>query len=401
MNPFKNPYAPGAGSPPPELAGRDALLDEVRIGLQRIKAGRHAKSMLLVGLRGVGKTVLLNRISQDAEKGELVCVNIEARENDSLPSMLIPELHKALLKIGRAEAVKKSARQALNILAGLAKALRIEYHDMTIGLDSGFQPLAPATGNLESDLPDVFRAVGDAVKKRKTALVLLIDELQYAKKAELAALIVALHKCQQWQLPVTIVGAGLPQLVGNAGDAKSYAERMFRFPEIGRLDHASAVRAIKAPAQREKVSFKPDALGEILKQTDGYPYFLQEWGYHAWQVADKSPIVLKNIKAATRFAQRELDQNFFRVRYDRCTNREKKYLMAMAKLGPGRHKSGGIADAMDEKVHAVAAVRNNLIKKGMIYSPSFGLTEFTVPLFDAFMKRAMPQRRRAGASKSA
>lgn len=389
MNPFKNPYAPGAGNPPPELAGRDSLLDEINIGLQRVKAGRHAKSLLLAGLCGVGKTVLLNRIARDAEKGELVCINIEARENDSLPSMLIPQLHKALLKIGRVEAVKKSALRALNILAGFAKALRVEYHDMVIGLDAGFRPLMPATGNLESDLPDVFGAVGDAVKKRKTALVLLIDELQYAKKSELAALIVALHKCHQWRLPVTLVGAGLPQLVGNAGDAKSYAERMFRFPEIGKLDRASALRAIKAPARRERVSFKPDALEEILKQTDGYPYFLQEWGYHAWQVADKSPIVAQNIKAATRFAQRELDQNFFRVRYDRCTNREKKYLMAMAKLGAGRHKSGGIADAMGEKVQAVAAVRNNLIKKGMIYSPSFGLTEFTAPLFDAFMKRTI------------
>lgn len=213
--------------------------------------------------------------------------------------------------------------------------------------------------------------------------------MQYAKKAELAALIVALHKCQQWQLPVTLVGAGLPQLVGNAGDAKSYAERLFKFPEIGKLDRAAALQAIEAPAKREKVLFQPAALGKILKQTEGYPYFLQEWGHQAWLAAEKSPIAVKDIKVAAKFALRELDQNFFRVRYDRCTNREREYLAAMAELGAGRHRSGDIANAMGESVNAVAPIRGNLIKKGMIYSPKHGLTEFTVPLFDAFMKRAM------------
>ena len=390
MDPFKNPYAPGAGTPPVELAGRDSLLEEIGIGLQRIKAGRHAKSFLLVGLRGVGKTVLLNRIAQDAEKQQLVCLDIiEAREDASLQSMLIPELHKALLGISRIKRLKESVRHALNTLVGAARSLQITYYDMSIGLDADSQPLVPATGNLESDLPAVFRAVGDVIKQKRTALVILIDELQYAKRDELAALIVALHKCRQWQLPITLVGAGLPQLAGNAGNAKSYAERVFDFPEIGKLDRVAALRAIKVPAKRENVLFQPAALDQILKHTEGYPYFLQEWGHHAWRVAKKSPIAVKDIKAATKLAQQALDQSFFRVRYDRCTNRERKYLMAMARLGPGRHRSGAIARSMKEYVSAVAPIRGNLIKKGMIYSPRHGLTEFTVPLFDAFMKRAM------------
>jgi len=246
MNPSKNPYTPGAGNPPPELAGRDWLLERVRVGLRRMKAGRHAKSLLMVGLRGVGKTVLLNRLAQDAAREKFVCLHIEAQEDRPLSAMLIPELHKSLLRIGRAEAVKKAARHALNIIAGVARSLQIEYQGMSIGLDKDFQPLAPATGNLESDLSDVFQAVGDAIKKKNTAFILLVDELQYAKKEQLAALIVALHKCQQWQLPVMLVGAGLPQLVGNAGNAKSYAERMFDFPEIGKLDRAAALQAIEA-----------------------------------------------------------------------------------------------------------------------------------------------------------
>ena len=390
MNPSKNPYAPGAGNPPPELAGRDSLLERVGIGLRRIKAGRYAKSFLLVGLRGVGKTVLLNRVARDAEREKLVCLHIEAQEGRSLSSMLIPELHKVLLQIGRTEAVKKAARHALNIIAGVAKSLQIEYQGMSIGLDKDFQPLAPATGNLENDLSDVFQAVGDAIKKKNTAFVLLVDELQYAKNDQLAALIVALHKCQQWQLPVMLVGAGLPQLVGNAGNAKSYAERMFDFPEIGKLDRAAALRAIEAPAKRERVSFQPAALEKILKQTEGYPYFLQEWGYQAWHVAEKSPITVQDIKMATKIALQELDRSFFRVRYDRCTNREQEYLAAMSRLGAGSHRSGDIAGAMGEHVTEVAPVRGNLIKKGMLYSPKHGLTEFTVPLFGAFMKRTMP-----------
>jgi len=390
MDAFRNPYAPGAGNPPPELAGRNSLLEEVDVGLRRIGAGRHAKSFLLIGLRGVGKTVLLNRIAQDAERRKFVCIGIEAREKDSLPSMLIPELHKALLQIGRSAALKESARRALNVLVGWARSLQLEYQGIAIGLGADLQPLAPATGNLESDLSDVFRAIGDAVKKRKTALVILIDELQYAEKDELAALIVALHKCRQRQLPIAMVGAGLPQLVGNAGNAKSYAERMFHFPEIGKLERAAALRAIEAPAKREKVSFQRAALDEILKRTAGYPYFLQEWGHHVWQVAKKSPIAVKDVKAATKLARAALDASFFWVRYDRCTEREKEYLMAMAALGAGPHKSGDIADSMGEKASSVAPLRGQLIRKGTIYSPRYGYTAFTVPLFDEFMKRTMP-----------
>lgn len=387
MDATRNPYAPGAGSPPPELVGRDPLLRSIGVNLERIRAGRHANSILVTGLRGVGKTVLLNRIAQDAERRRVICLHVEISEQYSLFALLAPALRKALNQLDRVKRAKSYAWQAL---AGFLNSVRLEFQDVVVRLDVDPKPGVADSGNLEIDLSDVLVAVGELAKKKKTAVSLFMDELQYVKEDQLATLIAALHSCQQKQLPVAIVGAGLPQLIGKVGKAKSYAERLFDFAEVGKLSADDARDALEVPAKSENVSFEERALKKIVSQTQCYPYFLQEWGAQSWLMATKKTITLADVKVAATHAQDRLDTGFFRVRYDRCTPLEKKYLRAMAELGPSPHKSGEIAASMEKDVRSIAPHRASLISKGMIYSPKHGDTAFTVPLFDEFMKRIMP-----------
>lgn len=390
MDPIRNPFAPGAGTPPPELAGRDELREIVRVALERVRLGLPSKSILMVGLRGVGKTVLLDRMREDAETAGLQTARVEAPENRSLPALLAPQLRVALLRLSRNEQAKKLALRALRGLAGFAKALKVKYHDIEVGLDFDPEPGLADNGDLEHDLQALLEVVGAAAKEASTALVLFIDELQYVEEEQLAALITALHRAAQRRLPVVLVGAGLPQLRGQMGRAKSYAERMFDFPEIGALAEDAARIAIAKPARDQGVEVKPDALKSIVTQTRGYPYFLQEWGKQAWDAAAASPITRKDVDQASKAAVAALDESFFRVRFDRLTPAEKRYLRAMAELGPGPHRSGDIADKLARKVTSLGPTRNQLIAKGMIWSPSHGDTAFTVPLFDEFMRRIMP-----------
>lgn len=390
MDPRSNPYAPGAGSPPPELAGRDALLERASIALDRIRGGLAAKSMLLVGLRGVGKTVLLNRIRNDAEARGFATIFIEAPEKRSLPALLAGPLRAALLRLDRMAAGGDLAKRGLRALGGFISAMKVKFGDLEFGINLGTEPGVADTGDLEHDLTELLAAAAAAAREKKTALVLFIDELQYVDEDQLAALITALHRCGQQLLPVTLLGAGLPSLVGQTGRAKSYAERLFEFPEIGPLAAADARQALRSPAERHGVAFTDGALDEILKQTQAYPYFLQEWGKHCWQAAQRSPITKRDVDLATELAITDLDASFFRVRFDRLAPSEKRYLRAMAELGAGPHRSGDIADALGAKVQSVAPIRATLIAKGMIYSPAHGDTGFTVPLFDQFMRRVMP-----------
>jgi len=391
MDPRTNPFAPGAGNPPPELAGRDAVIEKASIALDRMRNGLSSQSLMLVGLRGVGKTVLLNRMHLDAEAKGIPAVLLEAPERRSLPALLIPNLRVALLKLDRMAAAGDRAKRALRALGGFVQGMKIRYHDVEFGLDLGIEPGVADSGDLGADLVSLLQAVGEAAKEKNTVLVLFIDEMQYVEEAELAALISALHRCAQMQLPVTLVGAGLPQLVGQLGKAKSYAERLFEFSAIGPLDRAAAALAIVVPARRMGADFDDDAVDEILRQTDSYPYFLQEWGKHSWNAATTSPVRRRDVVTATDSALAELDASFFRVRLDRLTPAEKRYLRAMAALGAGPHRSGDIAAVLARSVENVAPTRSNLIRKGMIYSPAHGDTAFTVPLFDAFMRRAMPE----------
>ena len=390
MNRFGNPYAPGAGAPPPDLAGREALRKEVAISVGRLRLGRSAKSILMVGLRGVGKTVLLEQMRLDAEAEGMVTVHAETPERRSLPALLAPQLRSALLKLSRFEAAKALAQTGLSALAGFAKGLKVKFQDLELSHDATPIPGEADSGNLEVDLTALMERVGEAASAAGTAVILFLDEVQYLEESQFAALISALHRCTQRKLPIGLVGAGLPQLRSLAGNAKSYAERMFDFPAIGPLSPAEADEAVRKPALEEGVAYTDEAMAEILERTRGYPYFLQEWGKHSWDIAERSPITAADVTAASEAAVAALDASFFLVRFDRVTPAERHYLRAMAELGPGPHRSGDIASAAGKKVSALGPLRERMISKGMIWSPSHGETAFTVPLFDKFMKRIMP-----------
>ncbi len=387
---MQNPFSPGAGSPPPELAGRGPLLEQARVTLGRVKAGRPERSVLLVGLRGVGKTVLLNKVRELASGFDYHAVLIEAHERKPLAALLLPPLRQVLISLDRMAQISQKAKRGLRVLKSFFDGLKLKYHDIEIGIDVDPETGTADSGSLEADLAEVFVAVGEAAADRHTAVALIIDEMQYLNEEELSALIMAMHQISQRQLPVVLVGAGLPQLVALAGRSKSYAERLFQFPEVGALEPIDAAEAVQEPVQEQGVRFTEAALQEIILQTRGYPYFLQEWSYQSWNLADRSPIGIEVIHHATRESIRRLDANFFRVRFDRLTPREKDYLRALADLGDTAQRSGDIAERLKVKVQSIAPVRNGLIKKGMIYSPAHGDTTFTVPLFSDFMKRIMP-----------
>ena len=390
MDPIRNPYAPGAGTPPPELAGRDDIITDAHIALERTRIGRASKSILMVGLRGAGKTVLLDRIRENAEANDMCALRIEAPEGRSLPSILAPQLRIALLKLSNREAAKALAQRALRGLTGFVSALKVKYSDIEVGLDFDSEPGLADNGDLEIDLQELLEAVGEAAKSDGTCVGIFIDELQYVKEDELAALITALHRASQRQLPVVMLGAGLPQIRGRMGKAKSYAERLFEFPEIGPLTADDARLAIAKPAAEEGVEIEPAALDAIVRQTQCYPYFLQEWGKHVWDVAEKSPITAADVAIASESAVATLDASFFLVRFDRLTPSEKRYVRAMAELGPGPHRSGDIANELNRAVNRLGPTRSQLIAKGMVWSPSHGDTAFTVPMFNEFMLRIMP-----------
>lgn len=389
MKPAENPFAPGAGTPPPELAGRDDVLADAEVSLRRIISGTPDRGHLLLGLRGVGKTVLLNRIDDIATELGYLTLSFEASEGGRLADQLAPRLNAALIKLSRVEKAKATAKAGLHLLRNFASAFRVTIGGVDVQVGRADEPGAD-TGDLEIDLPDLLVAVGLAAKSAGTAVAILIDEVQYLTEQELSATIRAIHLISQKNLPVILVGAGLPQLAALAGDAKSYAERLFRYPRIDKLDHAAARAAIETPLHRKGVRIEADALERMIQATQGYPYFLQEWGSFAWRAADASPITDADVARAGEDALLQLDNDFFRVRFDRLTPTERDYMRAMASLGPGPHPSGAIAEALGKTTSAVGVARDGVIKKGMAYSPRYGYTGFTVPMFDAFMVRVMP-----------
>lgn len=390
MDPIKNPFSPGAGSPPPELVGRDPILNQARILLGRIKAKRPEKSLLLTGLRGVGKTVLLNEIERLAKADGYRTISIEAHEDKPLGPLIAPYLRTLLYDLNRVAGAGEKVKRGLAVLRSFVSGLKLTYGDVSLGLDIEPEKGTADSGDLEIDLPNLFVAVAEAAEERGSVVAVFIDELQYFNQKELAALIMAMHKVQQKQLPLVLLGAGLPILPGLAGESKSYAERLFSFPDIGALSEDDTAKALQEPARAAEISFDLKALKEVFRRTKGYPYFLQEWGYQAWNLATSSPISLKDIKLATTTVMPRLDNNFFRVRFDRLTPSEKNFLRAMAELGPGAHRTGDIADILRVKVTSLGPVRAKLIRKGMVFSPAHGDMAFTVPLFDQFMRRAIP-----------
>ena len=390
MSPLDNPFAPGAGTRPPELAGRDELIKSIHIAAERTRRLLAARSVLLLGLRGVGKTVLLDRVHDEAQGAGLATVMIEATDRSALPALLAAELRRVLLRLSRQRRVRDVASRALRVLAGFASALKVKYGDIELGIDAPVEPGVADSGDLELDLVALFEALGAAAAASDTALIVIVDELQYVPKAELAALIAALHRAAQRRLPILLAAAGLPQLRAQVAEAKTYAERLFEFREVGPLDEEASGDAVAKPIRTHNADISPDALKMIVAETQGYPYFLQEWGKHAWDIAERSPIDAGDVARASNEVAASLDAGFFRARFDRLTPAQKRYLRAMAELGPGPHRSGEIARVLDRKVTSLGPTRARLIAKGMVWSAARGDTAFTVPSFDRFMRRIMP-----------
>jgi AAA+ ATPase superfamily predicted ATPase len=385
MDPVRNPFAPGAGSQPPELAGRDEIISDADVALQRVLLGRHNKSQILLGLRGTGKTVLLNKIEELAESHHHLTSFIEAPDNRRLADMLYPKLQQVLRKLSMVEAAKQTAHNAMRVLRAFAGAFRISTGDVSLSVD----PLAgfADSGVLEYDLGELFISVGEAARSAEKGWTLLIDELQYLEAKDLSALIVAIHRVNQKRLPIIFFGAGLPQIAALTGNAKSYAERLFSFPPVGPLNKSAATSAIEQPILAEGETITKAAIELICEKTEGYPYYLQEWGYQAWNYAIESPIDAEDVENASEAALRRLDEGFFRVRFERLTPKEREYVMAMASLGTGPYRSSEVADALGGNMQKLGPRRAQIIHKGMIYSEAYGDIDFTVPMFENFLKR--------------
>jgi GTPase SAR1 family protein len=390
MDPYKNPFAPHAGTPPPELAGREAPLMEAELAIGRALAGHAPKGVLITGLRGVGKTVLLNRFTEIAEQRRIEAIMLEAPESGDFLATLARDLRRTVLRLERGGLVSETMRRAL----GVFKSFSVTFAtDGTLSLGIKVEPEQgyADSGDPELDLRDLFVALGEAARERDTALMLAIDELQYLPPEQFTAIIRAVHRTAQLKLPVIVCGAGLPNLPALAGEAKTYAERLFTFRTIGSLTPNDVRTAINQPAKELGASFSDAAVDEIIEVTKGYPYFVQEWAHDSWNVAKGPVIDLADVQRATPDVHARLDEGFFRVRFDRLTDKEQQYLRGMAEIGEGPHGSGEIADKIEVSVTSIAPIRDALIRKGMIYSPSHGEAAFSVPLFDRFMKRAMPE----------
>jgi hypothetical protein len=340
---------------------------------------------MLLGLRGTGKTVLLYEIGRNAEQEGLLVSRVESPEGESLARLIYPEMRKVMRSLSGVEAAKQIATRGLKGLRNFASIFKIEM----AGLEVGVEPelgLAD-TGDLQYDLPDLFTLIGRAAKAAGRGWILLIDEVQYLSGADLSALIVSLHRMSQEGLPVLLVGAGLPQIARLAGEAKSYAERLFQYPAVGALDPASARQAIEKPIVEEKASITPEAIQAIVERTKGYPFFLQEWASVVWNNADGPEITFADADSAYSETLALLDEGFFKVRIDRLTKAEIQFVKAMAKLGDGPYAMADIAKAMERTQGSLGPTRASIISKGMIYSTDHGYLDFSVPLFAEFMRR--------------
>lgn len=385
MDPYINPFAPGAGSRPPELAGRDAILDAAKISCGRALKGRNARSIMLLGLRGTGKTVLLNEIGKIAKAQGLIVSKVESPERETLARLLYPEMRKVMRSLSGVEAARQVANRGLKGLRNFAAMFKIDIAGVEIGLEP--EPGLADSGDLQYDLPDIFELIGQAAAAVGKGWILLIDEVQYLSEADLSALIVAIHHMSQEGLPVLLVGAGLPQVARLAGEAKSYAERLFLYPAVDALDPASATQAIEKPILDEGASIAPEALNEIVQSTRGYPFFLQEWASTAWNIADEQRITLNDVQHSYGETLATLDNGFFRVRIDRLTKSEVLFVEKMSELGDGPYSMADIANAMGRTQSSLGPTRASIIHKGMIYSSDHGYLNFTVPLFAEFMRR--------------
>lgn len=389
MDKARNPYTPNAGAPPRYLAGRRAEVDDFRLLLKRLSNGYTEQSLVVTGLRGVGKTVLLGEYQKVADEEGWVAAEAEVSKSTPFAPQMANLARRALLQVSPKAKWTERGRAAAAVLKSFSLTVQPD-GSLTAGLD--VEPAAGRadTGSLNDDLADVFEAVGSAAGERQSGVVFLFDEIQFLAKEELEALIGAVHRTVQRQLPVTFAGAGLPQLPGLAGDAKSYAERLFRFPMIGELSRDEASEALVEPARLEGVSFSRGAVAQVLRYTEGYPYFIQEFGRAAWNLAEgPTAISGADTQAAEAVVEAELDESFFRTRVQRATVEESRYMRAMAELGSESQKASEVAEILGKGSGQVAPLRARLINKGLLYTPRYGYAKFTVPQFDQFMRRYM------------
>jgi hypothetical protein len=387
VDPVRNPYSPGAGTRPPALVGRDREIEAMDVTLQRLLLGRDGRSQMLTGLRGVGKTVLLNEFEQLASGRGYFHEHIEVSEDGRLPARLVAAFRRVLLAMDAKRRIGGRVRRALGVLK--AFSLRIpDGPELHLDVDAVYGPAD--SGDLGADLAGLFVELGDVARGQETGVLVTIDELHYVDLATLEALVVGLHRAAQLRLPVTVAGAGLPSLATLTGEAKSYAERMFTFPRIGSLAADQAHEALEAPARDDGVEWDAGALDRVLEVAQCYPYFLQAFGKEAWDVAEGDVITREEVERSIPVAVAELDDGFFRVRTGRTNDTERLYLRAMAELGPGPVKSTDVAALLGRKTNALAPTRDVLIKKALCYSPRWNEIDFTVPMFGDFMRRWIP-----------
>lgn len=389
MDPRRNPYTPNAGARPPALVGRDDQIEAFDILLHRLELGRPQQSMIVTGLRGVGKTVLLGAFRDKAIERGWATVEAEVSKNSDFADRMSRHARRALLSLSPSEKWKDRARNAAAVLKSFSLTFNPD-GSVATGFDVGPAAGRADSGDLADDLTDLLVALGEAAQEQGSGVVFLFDEVQFLSVIEFEALIAGLHRTVQRALPITLVAAGLPQIPKLAGEAKSYSERLFTFPRIGRLSDADAALALTVPAMEEEVSFTPDAVLAIIDYTEGYPYFIQEFGKIVWDQAVQSPIARYDVLDAVPLVEDKLDESFFRVRAERTTPLELQYMRAMAELGSGAHKAGEVAELLNRSSEQLGPTRSSLIEKGLLYTPGHGLAAFTVPQFDRYMKRNHP-----------
>jgi AAA ATPase domain len=389
MEPGRNPYTPNAGARPPALLGRDEQLLAFEVLLERLGRGNTDRAILITGLRGVGKTVLLGAFRGIARSAGWVTVGAEITRSSDFATRIARLSKRALLELAPADRWKDRVRRAAGVLKSFSLQLSPD------GSVTGTLEVEPVngvadSGDLGDDLAELFVALGGAAQQHDTGVVFLIDEVQFLDPTEFEALIAAMHMVIQEELPITVVGAGLPQLPRLAGEAKSYAERLFRFPRIGALNERDAARALTEPAEAQGVSFEARAVRTVVEYTQGYPYFIQEYGQVLWDTADQTPIGAIAAVEAQALVEATLDADFFSVRVERASDRELVYLRAMAELGSNPQRASDIARALGRTTDQVSTMRARLIDKGLLFAPRRGLTAFTVPQFDRYLRRAYP-----------
>ncbi|WP_270974814.1 ATP-binding protein [Trueperella sp.] len=392
MKYIDDPYTPNAGAKPTVLAGREDELDQFEVLLARSMKGRPARSMIITGLRGVGKTVLLNEFRERAERSGWVTVEFEASKHDEgrFRQQIAMKLRTALLRISSRARWDERLEKAARVLSSFSMSFD---PDGAISASLNITDFAGLADSqvLEYDLTELLVSVGEAAQAHKRGVVLLIDEIQFLDRNQLESLIMAIHKTVQRALPITLVGAGLPQIAELAGDAKSYSERLFTFPKIDSLNEADASKAFADPARQEGVAWEEDALQRAIAVTEGYPYFIQELGSAVWRTAPSSPFRRHDVDNAIPLFESRLDESFFRVRLDRATPLQAAYLRAMAELGPDPQKASAVANVIHRGSQSLGPTRSELINMGLLYTPSHGYAAFTVPQFDRFMQREMPE----------